>query len=79
VWSGCDPQARPGSDSLADAAWDPLEQFKEAYPDFKLEDELFRLGGGAVLWTPSLTNSMEGALRNPHQPRSESVIHDQVC
>jgi hypothetical protein len=26
-----------------------LEQFKEAYPDFKLEDELFRLGGGSVV------------------------------
>jgi hypothetical protein len=39
--------------SMAEATWEPLEQFKEDYPDVKLEDELFRQGG-AMLWTPSL-------------------------
>jgi hypothetical protein len=28
--------------------WEPLEQFKEAYPDFKLEGKLFRRGGSVV-------------------------------
>jgi hypothetical protein len=31
-----------------DASWEPLEEFKEKYPNFKLEDELFRLAGGSV-------------------------------
>jgi hypothetical protein len=67
VWSGCDPQARPGSDSLADATWDPLEQFKEAYPDFKLEDELFRLGGGGSV-VDSFFDQQYG--RSPKKPAS---------
>jgi hypothetical protein len=39
--------------SMAEATWEPVEQFKEDYPDVKLEDELFRQGG-AMLWTHSL-------------------------
>jgi transcriptional regulator GlxA family with amidase domain len=38
---------------MAEATWEPVEQFKEDYPDVKLEDELFRQGG-AMLWTHSL-------------------------
>jgi hypothetical protein len=32
-----------------DATWEQLDQFKEAYPDFKLEDELFCQKGGSVM------------------------------
>jgi hypothetical protein len=35
--------------TAAEATWEPLEQFKEAYPKFKLENELFRQGGGSVM------------------------------
>jgi hypothetical protein len=35
--------------TAAEATWEPLEQFKEAYPEFKLENELFRQGGGSVM------------------------------
>jgi transcriptional regulator GlxA family with amidase domain len=33
----------------ADASWEPLEDFKERYPEFKLEDELFNQAGGSVM------------------------------
>jgi len=32
--------------STAEATWEPLTYFKECYPAFKLEDELFGQGGG---------------------------------
>jgi hypothetical protein len=32
-----------------DATWEDLVPFKEAYPDFKLEDELFCHKGGNVM------------------------------
>jgi hypothetical protein len=32
--------------SSFDATWEQLEAFKEAYPDFQLEDKLFHLEGG---------------------------------
>jgi hypothetical protein len=35
--------------SAADATWEPLKQFKEAHPDFQLEDELFVGEGGSVM------------------------------
>jgi hypothetical protein len=35
--------------TVAEATWEPLEQFKDAYPEFKLEDELFCQGGGSVM------------------------------
>jgi hypothetical protein len=35
----------------ADATWEELQQFKETYPDFKLEDELFCQKGGSVMDT----------------------------
>jgi hypothetical protein len=28
--------------SAVEATWEPLEQFKEAYPEFKLKGEIFR-------------------------------------
>ena len=40
--------------SPAEATWEPLTDFKERYPTFKLEDELF----GQVLWTHSLGRSI---------------------
>jgi hypothetical protein len=45
--------------SMAEATWEPLQQFKEDYPDVKLKDELFRQEG-VVLWTPSSVVSMLG-------------------
>jgi hypothetical protein len=44
---------------MAEATWEPLQQFKEDYPNVKLEDELFRQEG-VVLWTPSSVVSMLG-------------------
>ena len=35
--------------SVSEATWEPLEQFKEHYPTFQLEDELFRKEGGSVV------------------------------
>jgi hypothetical protein len=35
--------------SLAEATWEQLEPFKEAYPDFQLEDKLF-CQEGEMLW-----------------------------
>jgi hypothetical protein len=35
--------------SMAEATWEPLQQFKEDYPNVKLEDELFRQEGGSVV------------------------------
>ncbi|CAN6198913.1 unnamed protein product [Urochloa humidicola] len=35
--------------STADASWLELQTFKETYPDFKLEDELFCQEGGSVM------------------------------
>jgi len=32
----------------SDSTWEKLEDFKEAYPEFQLEDELFRKEGGSV-------------------------------
>jgi hypothetical protein len=35
--------------SMAEATWEPLQQFKEDYPDVKLEGELFCQEGGSVV------------------------------
>jgi hypothetical protein len=37
--------------NAAETSWEGLEQFKEAYPDFQLEDELFRQAGRSVMDT----------------------------
>jgi hypothetical protein len=34
--------------SAAEATWESLEQFKEAYPEFQLEDKLFQMGGDVM-------------------------------
>jgi hypothetical protein len=36
---------------VGEATWEPIDQFKEAYPEFQLEDELFRHAGGIVMDT----------------------------
>ncbi|CAN6272396.1 unnamed protein product [Urochloa humidicola] len=33
----------------ADATWEPLETFKQSYPDYQLEDELFAEAGRDVM------------------------------
>jgi hypothetical protein len=35
--------------TAAEASWEQLDAFKEAYPDFQLEDKLFRQEGGNVM------------------------------
>jgi hypothetical protein len=35
--------------TAGEATWESLEQFKEDCPEFQLEDELFRQGGGSVI------------------------------
>ena len=37
--------------NTTDATWEPLREFKDCHPDFKLEDELFSQGGGSVVDT----------------------------
>jgi hypothetical protein len=39
-WQGC---------IAAEASWEQLDAFKEAYPDFQLKDKLFRQEGGSVM------------------------------
>jgi hypothetical protein len=53
-----------GHDDL-DASWEPLEDFKERYPDFKLEDELFSQAGGSVM--DSVFGKQYRRLRGKHQ------------
>jgi transcriptional regulator GlxA family with amidase domain len=36
---------------VVDASWEPVEDLKEKYPEFKLEDELFSRVGGNVMDT----------------------------
>jgi hypothetical protein len=35
--------------SAADATWEKIDEFKEAHPEFQLEDELFSGEGGSVV------------------------------
>jgi hypothetical protein len=35
--------------SSAEATWEQLDTFKDVYPDFQLEDKLFRQEGGNVM------------------------------
>jgi hypothetical protein len=35
--------------SAEEATWEPLDSFREAHPDFQLEDELFAEGGRDVM------------------------------
>jgi hypothetical protein len=56
--------------TAVDATWEALPDFKERYPTFKLEDELFGQGG-EVLWTPSLARHM-GAEPRPKRPQQIS-------
>jgi hypothetical protein len=35
--------------TVVEATWEEMQPFKEAYPDFELENELFHHGGGSVM------------------------------
>jgi hypothetical protein len=37
--------------SAGDATWEPLQDFKDDYPEFQLEDVLFHQTGGSVVDT----------------------------
>jgi hypothetical protein len=54
-----------GHDDL-DASWEPLEDFKERYPDFKLEDELFSQASGSDVMD-SVFGKQYRRLRGKHQ------------
>jgi hypothetical protein len=51
--------------AAADATWELVIEFKDAYPSFQLEDELFSNGGGGVLWMPSSGGSICGSQEKP--------------
>jgi hypothetical protein len=42
--------------TTTEATWEPLEQFEDAYPEFKLRTSYFTKGE-AVSWTPSSISS----------------------
>jgi hypothetical protein len=45
--------------AAANATWEQVLEFNEAFPSFQLEDELFHNGGGGeVLWMPSLASNI---------------------
>jgi hypothetical protein len=46
---------RPASDTT----WEPVSEFTQAYPEFQLEDELFRKEG-EMLWTPLSAKHIRG-------------------
>ncbi|XP_019248736.1 PREDICTED: uncharacterized protein LOC109228004 [Nicotiana attenuata] len=50
---------------LSDATWEDAEHFRNAYPDFKLEDKLFKEEGGNV------TDSFVGKVYARRGPRAE--------
>jgi hypothetical protein len=52
--------------SSFDATWEQLEAFKEAYPDFQLEDKLFHLGGGG-------SNVMDSYLGKQYSRRKKNT------
>jgi hypothetical protein len=49
----------------AEASWEQLGAFKEAYPDFQLEDKLFRQEGG---------NVMDSYFHNQYRRRKKGVV-----
>jgi hypothetical protein len=44
----------------SEATWEPVEAFKESFPAFKLEDELFVEGGRDVVYTYSRRSRTRG-------------------
>jgi hypothetical protein len=51
--------------AAANATWEQVSEFKEAFPSFQLEDELFHNGGG-VLWMPSLASDISAGQNRQH-------------
>jgi hypothetical protein len=62
--------------SPTDASWDQLEAFKEAYPDFQLEDKLFE-PAGVMLWTLIWASSIAEGGRHRVGPTVANVGHRQ--
>jgi hypothetical protein len=53
----------------SDATWEPVPDFTEAYPDFQLEDELFRKEG-EVLWTLTWAKHISGNVARGRRRKS---------
>jgi hypothetical protein len=62
--------------SPTDASWERLEAFKEAYPDFQLEDKLFE-PEGVMLWILIWANSTAEGRRRRVGPTVANVGHRQ--
>jgi hypothetical protein len=48
--------------TMGEATWETIENFKEAYPEFQLTDDLFQRQG-EVLWTISMVSSIQGRIK----------------
>jgi hypothetical protein len=62
--------------SSADVSWEQLEAFKEAYPDFQLEDKLFE-PEGVMLWILIWASSIVEGGRHRVGPTVANVGHLQ--
>jgi hypothetical protein len=51
--------------AAANATWEQVSEFKEAFPSFQLEDELFH-NGGEVLWMPSSASDISAGQNRQH-------------
>jgi hypothetical protein len=67
------------------ATWEKVLEFKDAYPSFQLEDELFLNWGGGVLWTHlserriSAGPSQGGLSRRQKKERAAALEDGRCC
>jgi hypothetical protein len=68
-----------------DSTWEKVLEFKDAYPSFQLEDELFLNLGGGVLWMHlserciSASPSQGGPSRRQKEERAASLEDGRCC